>query len=32
MMKNKHKSGINISNSDKLTINPAEVHFNIKKG
>jgi hypothetical protein len=32
MIKNKHKSGINISNSDKITINPAEVHFNITEG
>jgi hypothetical protein len=29
MIKNKHKSGNNISSSDKIMINSSEVHFNI---
>jgi hypothetical protein len=31
MIKNKHKSGINISNRDKIMINSPEVHFNITR-
>jgi hypothetical protein len=31
MIKNKHKSGINISDSDKIMINSPEVHFNITR-
>jgi hypothetical protein len=30
MIKNKHKSGINISDSDKIMINSPRTHFNIK--
>jgi hypothetical protein len=29
MIKNKHKSGNNISNSDKIMVNSPEVHFGI---
>jgi hypothetical protein len=31
MIKNKHKSGNNISNRDKIMINSPEVHLNIKR-
>jgi hypothetical protein len=31
MIKNKHKSGINISNRDKIMINSPEVNFNITR-
>jgi hypothetical protein len=31
MIKNKHKSGINISDSDKIMINSPRMHFNIKR-
>jgi hypothetical protein len=31
MIKNKHKSGINISNRAKIMINSLEVHFNITR-
>jgi hypothetical protein len=31
MIKNKHKSGINISSSDKLMVNSPEVHFSITR-
>jgi hypothetical protein len=31
MIKNKHKYGINISNSDKIMINSSDVHFNITR-
>jgi hypothetical protein len=31
MIKNKHKSGINISSRDKIMINSPEVHFNITR-
>jgi hypothetical protein len=31
MSKNKHKSGNNTSNRDKIRINSPEVHFSIKK-
>jgi hypothetical protein len=31
MIKNKHKSGNNISNSDKIMVNSPEVNFNITR-
>jgi hypothetical protein len=31
MIKNKHKSGNNISSRDKIMINSSEVHFNITR-